>query len=67
MSRMPRPSQARWRLPGARLPRRNALLGGTTTRQDVVAALRCLASPGSLADGPAMAAFERSFADRIGS
>jgi dTDP-4-amino-4,6-dideoxygalactose transaminase len=33
----------------------------------MAAAGRCLASPRSLAEGPAVAAFERSFADRIGS
>lgn len=67
MSRLPGLPQARWRQPSARLPRRNALLGGTTTRQDVATALRCLASPRSLVDGPAVAAFERSFAGRIGA
>lgn len=52
---------------GHRLPRRHALLGGTTTIRDVTTALRYLASPRSLVDGPAVAAFERAFASRVGA
>jgi len=53
--------------PGARLPRRNALLGGTTTRHDVATALRCLALPASLADGTAVETLETSFAASTGA
>lgn len=50
-----------------RLPRRHALLGGTTTTRDVTTAIRYLASPRSLVDGPAVGIFERSFATRVGA
>src|SRR5215469_15841920 len=51
----------------ANLPRRYALLGGTTTIRDVSTALRHLGVPGRLADGPAIEAFERSFAAQVGA
>lgn len=50
-----------------RLPRRHALLGGTTTIRDVRTALRHLGAPRNLADGPAIEAFERSFAAHVGA
>jgi perosamine synthetase len=49
------------------LPRRHALLGGTTTADDVAAAIRQLASPHGLADGPAVEGFERAFAAQVGT
>ena len=48
-----------------RLPRRIALLGGTTTGADCRIALAHLADPRRLVRGPAVEAYERSFADRI--
>lgn len=42
------------------------MLGGTTTRRDVSTALRHLGVPRSLADGPAIEAFEKSFAAYVG-
>ncbi|MDQ3349469.1 MAG: aminotransferase class I/II-fold pyridoxal phosphate-dependent enzyme [Acidobacteriota bacterium] len=47
--------------------RRLAILGGTTTWGDVRAALRQLAVPGRLVEGPALPAYERAFADRVGA
>jgi perosamine synthetase len=52
--------------PGGRPSRRLALLGGTTTWGDCAAAARLLAGRRALVDGPAVAAYERAFADRIG-
>lgn len=49
------------------LPRRHALLGGTTTTGDVAAALRQLASPRGLAEGTAIGAFEAAFASQVGA
>jgi perosamine synthetase len=49
------------------LPRRHALLGGTTTMRDVSTALRHLGVLRSLADGPAIEAFEGSFAAHVGT
>ncbi|HKV32273.1 MAG TPA: aminotransferase class I/II-fold pyridoxal phosphate-dependent enzyme [Candidatus Dormibacteraeota bacterium] len=46
--------------------RRLALLGGTTTWGDCLAALRYLADPRRLVDGPAIADYERAFAQAIG-
>lgn len=48
------------------MPRRLALLGGTTTAADVREALRHLVAPGTLVHGPAIAAYEAAFAQRIG-
>jgi dTDP-4-amino-4,6-dideoxygalactose transaminase len=59
------PALLRTRAPGERPSRRLALLGGTTTWGDCAAAVRLLAG-GGLVDGPALAAYEREFADRIG-
>jgi perosamine synthetase len=53
-------------LPHPHLPRRVALLGGTTTWADCAVGLRYLARPGSLVRGPAIADYERSFAEAIG-
>ncbi|MEA2320882.1 MAG: hypothetical protein QOD81_732 [Solirubrobacteraceae bacterium] len=52
--------------PSGRPSRRLALLGGTTTWGDCAAAARLLAGRRALVDGPAVAAYERAFADRIG-
>lgn len=49
------------------LPRRHALLGGTTTIRDVSTALRYLGVPRSLTDGPAIETFEGSFAAHVGA
>jgi dTDP-4-amino-4,6-dideoxygalactose transaminase len=46
--------------------RRLALLGGTTTWADCLRAVRYLANPGQLVDGPAIAEYERAFAELIG-
>jgi perosamine synthetase len=46
--------------------RRLGLLGGTTTWSDFAAALRLLARPGALVDGPSLAAYEAEFAATIG-
>jgi perosamine synthetase len=46
--------------------RRLALLGGTTTWGDCFAAARLLAGGRDLVDGPALAAYERAFAERVG-
>lgn len=56
------PREARRRL----LRRRLAMVGGTTTRADCEIALRQLADPGGLVDGPAIAAYEQAFAERLG-
>jgi perosamine synthetase len=65
---MSKPADPRQGLQGPfRLPRRHALLGGTTTTRDVTTAIRYLASPRSLVDGPAVGIFERSFATRVGA
>ena len=53
--------------PGRRLPRAHALLGGTTTTRDVATAIRHLATPRSLADGPSIGLFERCFAAEVGA
>jgi perosamine synthetase len=58
-------SQCR-RVRPSRLRRRLALLGGTTTVADLRVALRHLADPQSLVQGPSIAAYEQAFADRIG-
>jgi len=50
-----------------RLPRRHALLGGTTTARDVATAIQYLTAPRRLVDGPSIEIFERSFAARIGA
>ena len=47
--------------------RRLALLGGTTTRQDFLLALRLLMAPERLVEGEACAAFERAFARTTGT
>lgn len=52
---------------GGSLPRRHALLGGTTTARDVATAIRHLASPRALVDGPSIGIFERSFATWTGA
>ena len=49
----------------APLQRRPAVLGGTTTLRDCLAALRLLVS-GRLVDGPALARYEQAFAAVIG-
>ncbi len=49
-----------------RAPRLIGLLGGTTTAGDCVSALRFLVRPQNLVDGPAIAEFERAFAEEIG-
>jgi perosamine synthetase len=46
--------------------RRVALLGGTTTLGDCLCALRFLARPRGLVQGPAVAEYEQAFARRIG-
>ena len=49
-----------------RLPRRAALLGGTSTIGDCLVALRFLASPRQLLRGPAIVEYEQAFARRVG-
>jgi perosamine synthetase len=49
------------------LPRRHALLGGTTTARDVATAMRHLAAPRTLVAGPAVRDFERAFAAWVGT
>lgn len=51
----------------SRIPRRLALLGGTATLGDSLVALRYLADPRALVRGPAIAEYERAFAERIGA
>jgi dTDP-4-amino-4,6-dideoxygalactose transaminase len=46
--------------------RRAALLGGTTTWGDAAAALRRLANPRTLVDGPELAEYEHAFAASVG-
>lgn len=58
---------ARRRREMRRLPRRHALLGGTTTARDVATAARHLAWPGTLVGGASIPAFERAFAERVGA
>src|SRR5215469_17443475 len=59
------PTRERRTLPA--IPRRHALLGGTTTMRDVRTAVRYLGVPRDLADGPAIGEFERSFAAHVGA
>jgi perosamine synthetase len=47
-------------------PRRLALLGGTTTASDAAAALRRLAAPRTLVDGPELTDYEHAFAASVG-
>lgn len=49
-----------------RLPRRVALLGGTTNLGDCLVALRYLANPARMVQGAAIGDYERAFAERIG-
>src|SRR5437588_1050770 len=51
---------------GLRLARRVALLGGTTTLEDCLVALRYLANPRQLVQGSAIAEYEQTFARQIG-
>lgn len=51
---------------GRSLPRRLALLGGTTTLGDCAVAAGLLAGRGPLVDGPDLAAYEQEFARRVG-
>src|ERR1700732_5195560 len=46
--------------------RRLALLGGTTTWGDCLTGLQYLAEPHRLIEGPAIAQYERAFAESIG-
>src|SRR5436309_11535076 len=46
--------------------RRVALIGGTTTFADCLIALRYLADPRELVQGPSIAEYEQSFARQIG-
>ncbi|HEX2923627.1 MAG TPA: DegT/DnrJ/EryC1/StrS aminotransferase family protein [Chloroflexota bacterium] len=48
------------------IPRRVALLGGTTTLGDCAVAVRYLADARRLVDGPVIADYERAFARRVG-
>lgn len=52
---------------GRRLPRRHALLGGTTTAKDAITALRQLMTANELVDGPEIAEYERAFAAFVGA
>jgi perosamine synthetase len=56
---------ARQRPHQRRLPRRHAMLGGTTTTRDAMTALRSMVGAGRLVDGPSIAAYERAFADFV--
>jgi perosamine synthetase len=49
------------------LPRKQAILGGTTSWGDAAVALQRIARPRRLIDGPAIGQYERAFADRIGT
>lgn len=51
---------------GLQMPRRVALLGGTSTIGDCLVALRYLASPRQLLRGPAIVDYEEAFARQIG-
>ena len=53
-------------LHGMRARRRIALLGGTTTLADCLLALRYVANPGLLIQGPAIMEYEQAFARQIG-
>lgn len=57
-----RPSNLRQRVAS----RHVALLGGTTTLKDCLVALRYLADPRALVQGPAITAYERAFARQVG-
>jgi dTDP-4-amino-4,6-dideoxygalactose transaminase len=50
-----------------RIPRRIAVLGGTTTWADCVVATRLLLRPQQLVDGPAIDAYEDAFAGAVGA
>src|SRR5262249_29680604 len=52
---------------GWRFPRRNALLGGTTTAADALNALRHIGSPSRLVEGPDIQTLERAFAAAVGA
>lgn len=67
MTRPAVPRRARHRRETRALPRRHALLGGTTTGRDVATAARYLATPRTLVAGPAIGTFERAFAERVGT
>jgi len=60
------PTRGRRRRGGRLLPRRNAMLGGTTTARDVATALWYLMSPGAIVAGPAVESYEHSFAAKVG-
>ena len=60
------PEAARSRRISEILPRRLALLGGTTSWADCLAALRYLADPFHLVRGQQIVKYEESFASRIG-
>lgn len=47
-------------------PRRVALIGGTTTLDDCLVALRYLADPRQLVQGPVIAEYEHAFAQQVG-
>lgn len=55
------------RIPGRGFGRHVALLGGTTEFSDFLQALKLLASPGRLVDGPEIASYERAFAESVGA
>jgi perosamine synthetase len=59
----PDPRRSRQRSP---VPRRLALLGGTTDLGDCLVAMRYLANPRRMVRGPAIAEYERAFAQRVG-
>ncbi len=61
------PRRARHRRETRAIPRRHALLGGTTTGRDVSTAARYLTARRALVDGTAIGAFERAFAERVGT
>lgn len=58
------PASRSHRQPG--LPRRLALLGGTTTWGDCAVALRYMVDPRRLVRGPVIAEYERAFARQVG-
>ncbi len=67
MTKMATPQEQAGQAPESRrLPRRHALLGGTTTARDITTAIRYLASPRGLVDGPALRSFEGAFAAFVG-
>src|SRR5438270_1942699 len=49
------------------MPRKLAILGGTTKWGDAGVALRRIAQPGGLIDGPTIDPYEQAFAERIGA